>query len=240
VTDVWLAGAILVFLLAAVRGSLLTEWWKIAIPAGLAGGWVYLTFDEISRKSLAQIYAPLAQPDLLALLLMIPLVESMIGLRAAARRVDTTRPLARWQDLLAVLPNLSLLLAMRLLTAQAFQAAPGMFDFDTFGLLLSLSVTASLLVIPLLLQWLLPNLLWRLELYVILRGMFLLAIFVGYGLITWQPVSSPRADLSWRGTGIVCGGMLGLVLLGAWLSRWSKRLSQRLRFTTDLHRMERE
>jgi hypothetical protein len=95
-----------------------------------------------------------------------------------------------------------------------------MFDFDTSGLLLSLSVTASLLVIPLLLQWLLPNLLWRLELYVILRGMFLLAIFVGYGLITWQPVSSPRADLSWRGTGIVCGGMLGLVLLGAWLSNY--------------------
>lgn len=232
-TEIWLAGAILLALLAIVRSSLLTTWWRLAIPALLTGLWVWLTYGDIARKNLAQIYAPLAQPDALALILMIPIAESIIGMRSATRHINPAHKTNWWQQMLALTPYLSLFAALRLLIAQAFQFAPSGMDFDTFGLLLALAMMSAMLLLPQLLQWLLPVLVWRVELYLLLRAILLLGIFAGYAFMTLQPVPPPDASFSWKGTGIVLAGMCAIALIGAVLSNALHRVWRKFRLTTD-------
>lgn len=232
VAEIWLAGSMLLVLLAITRSSLLQGRWQQALPSILAGAWIYLTWNEVSRKSLAQIYAPLAQPDLLVLILMVPIIESLIGIRAAVRLIAPDHRVTRWQRVVEGLPPLSLFAGLRLLIAQAFQAAPQGIDFDTFGTGLVICVSLILLLLPIALQWVLPQLVWRIELYLMLRVILLLAILVGYGLATLQPVSQLDASFSWRGTAIVFIGMCSIALIGAVSAGAVERLRRRMRPTT--------
>ncbi len=233
VTEIWLAGAMLLVLLAIIRCSLHSGWWRLALPALLAGGWIYLTFDEISRKSLAQIYAPLTKLDLLVLILMVPIVESVTGIRAAVRLIEPGYRAGWWQQIVEILPPLSLFAGLRLLIAQALQFNPPGVDFETFGMGLVISFTLAILLLPVVLQWLLPPLVWRIELYLLLRVILLLAILAGYGFVTLQPVSPPDASFSWRGTGLVFGGMCLIALFGAVSVRIVERIRRAIGINTN-------
>lgn len=227
-TELWLAGAVLLYLLAVVRNSLLDGWWRAAVPAVLCGLWSAMIYPEIARLPLARIYAPLANLDVLVLVLMIPVAECIMGMRSAVRQADPAFAPAWWQRMLAMTPPLSLFAALRLLLAQAFQVAPSGVDFDTYGIALSATVALTLSLFPWALRLLLPDRLWRIELDLLLRAFLLLGIFAGYAVTTLEPTPPADASFSWKGTLLVFAGMLLIALCGASLGGMLRRMLHKL------------
>jgi hypothetical protein len=214
-TEIWLAGALLAVLLAIVRSSLLPQWWQAAVPAVLVAVWVQASYDTVARLPLARVYAPLADRDVLALVLMTFIAESVIAIRAALRFTDEQVRPTTWQQMLALTPMLSLFAGLRLIAAHAFQYVPATVDFGTFGFGLALVVFVALTAAPQLVRIVLPERPWRIELYLLLRTLLIVGIFAGYATVTITPTPPPDASLSLSTMGFVVGGLVAIGLLGA-------------------------
>lgn len=226
-----MAGACLIVLLTIIRASLQPAWWQAWFGASWLALFAWLTYDRVASWNLGRVYALFQNRDWLVLLLLLPVVESILGIRAALRMVDGS-PLARWwQRLLGALPNLSCLGALLLLHAHAFHFISAI-DFDQLGWAFAVSVWLGCGALPRFLQWLLPEREWRIELYLLLRVLLLLGLFAGYALVTLAPTPAPDASFSWKGLGLLLALLIVIGGLGALLHGWLLRMiGQRL--TTD-------
>lgn len=231
----WLSGAVLLVLVAVVRATLLPNLAMAAAPAMVAGVWVLGTVDTLSRKALAQVYAPLLQPEALGLLLMLPIAESIFAIRTTLRLADGREPGRPVSRMLAMTPPLSLFAALHLLLAHAYQQVPTDMSFETFGRWLALATFVVLWGAVATVRVLLPERTWRLELHLLLRGVLLVLAFGAHALSTMGPLPAPDASLSLRHTAVVFGGLCGVAATGGLLgplvaARWRSRS----RFRTNL------
>ena len=214
-TEIWLAGALLAVLLAIVRSSLLPRWWQATVPAVLAAVWILASYDDIARLPLARVHAPLGDGDVLALILMVFIAESVVAIRAALRLVDDAFRPGIWQQMFALTPMVSLFAALRLLVAHAFQYVPAGVGFSAFGVMLAVVVFIGLAAMPPLVRVSLPDRAWRIELYLLLRALLIVGIFAGYATVTMAPTPPPDASLSLSTMGLVLAGLIGIATAGA-------------------------
>lgn len=203
---------------------MIQPWGHLGLFAIVVAAWSWFASDEIARQALTQVYAPLRSPDALALVLMVPVAESVLGIRRIIRDASGAASAARVSQVLAATPTLSLLFALRPLLAHAYQNVPTSMSFDTFGTLLTIVVGLVTFGIPASLRALLPERDWRLELCLLLHLFVLAAVTVGYAWVTMGPLPPSDASISWRGTGVLVFG--GLVVattaacLGPRIARW--------------------